>query len=95
MNKSDIDKLASLAKALGHPVRVQILNILGKSGECVTGDLSSQLPVAASTTSQHLAILRRAGLIQGSIDGPRRCYCVDKETLEQAKRLLSQLNSCC
>jgi ArsR family transcriptional regulator len=95
MNNTERAQLASFMKALGHPVRVQIVEILGRSGECVTGDLSSQLPVAASTTSQHLAILKRAGLIKGSVDGPRRCYCVDKKVLEEARALLSTLHGCC
>lgn len=95
MLKKDRENLARFMKALGHPVRVQIMQILGQSGECVTGDLSSQLPVAASTTSQHLAILKQAGLIQGTVDGPRRCYCVDQETLENARALLGKLHDCC
>ena len=95
MKKPEIENLARLMKALGHPVRVQIMDILGRSGECVTGDISSQLPVAASTASQHLSILRKAGLIHGKIDGPRRCYCVHKDTLDSARKLLSTLINCC
>jgi len=95
MQKPDIEKLAQLMKALGHPVRLRIMLILGESGECVTGDLSSQLPVAASTTSEHLSILRKADLIRGTVDGPRRCYCVNKATFETARKLLSQLDNCC
>ena len=82
-------------KALGHPVRVQIIEILGRDGQCISGDLSSQLPVAASTTSQHLAILKDAGLISGSVDGPRRCYCANISAIEEAKSLLKALSGCC
>ena len=82
-------------KALGHPVRVQIIEILSRDGQCISGDLSSQLPVAASTTSQHLAILKDAGLISGSVDGPRRCYCANKLAIEEAQKLLSSLSGSC
>ncbi len=95
MNKTDRQKLSAYMKALGHPVRVQIIEILGREGECFSGDLSSQLPVAASTTSQHLAILKQAGLISGTVDGPRRCYCVNKQVIDKARRLLSSLHGCC
>ncbi len=81
-------------KALGHPVRVQIIEILGREGQCISGDLSSELPVAASTTSQHLAILKEAGLISGTVDGPRRCYCVDSVALQEARQLITNLQSC-
>ena len=82
-------------KALGHPVRLQIVEILGCRGECVTGDISNRLPVAPSTASQHLTILRESGLIRGSVDGPRRCYCVDRESLESARKLLAGLDGNC
>ena len=93
MNKTERQKLSAYMKALGHPVRVQIIEILGRDGECISGDLSSQLPVAASTTSQHLSILRDAGLISGTVDGPRRCYCANKQAIEEAGYLLSALLS--
>ncbi len=95
MNKTERQKLSEYMKALGHPVRVQIIEILGREGRCISGDLSSQLPVAASTTSQHLAILKSAGLISGTVDGPRRCYCVNKQVIEDAQKLLSGLHGCC
>lgn len=91
MSKRDTEKLAGYMKALGHPVRVQIIRQLMKEGSCISGDISSQLPVAASTASQHLKILKDAGLISGSVDGPRRCYCVDTGKLHEAKRLLQDL----
>ena len=95
VNKTDRQKLSTYMKALGHPVRVQIIEILARDGQCISGDLSSQLPVAASTTSQHLAILKNAGLISGTVDGPRRCYCVNKQVIELAKKLLGSLHGCC
>jgi ArsR family transcriptional regulator len=95
MNKTERQNLSLYMKALGHPVRVQIIEILGREGECFSGDLSSQLPVAASTTSQHLSILKDAGLISGAVDGPRRCYCVNKQAFDEARQLLSGLRGCC
>jgi ArsR family transcriptional regulator len=95
MDRIERARLAKYMKALGHPVRVQIMQILGRKGECISGDLSDQLPVAASTTSQHLSILKDAGLISGTVDGPRRCYCVDEDVLEDSRALLNQLRVCC
>jgi ArsR family transcriptional regulator len=95
MNKTQRQKLSAYMKALGHPVRVQIIEILARKGECISGDLSSQLPVAASTTSQHLAILKDAGLITGTIDGPRRCYCTNPQAFDDARSLLANLHDCC
>jgi ArsR family transcriptional regulator len=74
----DDDTLAAMAKALGHPARIQILRHLATSDTCITGDLVDQLPLAQSTISEHLRILREAGLIQGEIDGPRTRYCINQ-----------------
>lgn len=84
-------RIAQLAKALGHPVRVRILRILAKRKTCVCGQLVDELPVAQSTVSQHLKVLKQAGLIQGEIDGPRVCYCVDPAALEELKQLVAML----
>lgn len=81
----DDARLAKLCKALGHPVRIQILRILMARGVCVCGDLVEELPVAQSTVSQHLKVLKEAGLVQGEIDGPRRCYCIDPDALAELK----------
>ncbi|WP_297091265.1 metalloregulator ArsR/SmtB family transcription factor [uncultured Draconibacterium sp.] len=80
-------KLARYAKALGHPVRVYVLQLLGKQSCCYSGDLSNELPIAKSTLSQHLKELKEAGLIQGEIEAPRVKYCVNKENWEEAQRL--------
>ncbi|MFO0947383.1 MAG: metalloregulator ArsR/SmtB family transcription factor [Planctomycetota bacterium] len=85
------DRLAELAKALGHPLRVRILRILAKRKTCVCGELVDELPVAQSTVSQHLKILKEAGLVQGEIDGPRICYCVVPKALEELKELVGDL----
>ncbi|MBX7166836.1 MAG: metalloregulator ArsR/SmtB family transcription factor [Pirellulales bacterium] len=85
------DRLAELAKALGHPLRVRILRILAKRKTCVCGELVDELPVAQSTVSQHLRMLKDAGLIQGEIDGPRICYCIAPRVMEELKDLVGRL----
>ena len=80
-------KIARYAKALGHPVRVYILQLLADQSCCYSGDLSQDLPIAKSTLSQHLKELRDSGLIQGEIEAPRIKYCVNKENWEEAKKL--------
>jgi ArsR family transcriptional regulator len=85
------DRLAELAKALGHPLRIRILRILAKRKTCICGELVDELPVAQSTVSQHLKMLKDAGLIQGEIDGPRICYCIVAEALDELKELVGRL----
>jgi ArsR family transcriptional regulator len=85
------EELALLAKAVGHPLRVQILRILEQRETCVCGDLVDVLPVAQSTVSQHLKVLKDAGLIRGEIDGPRVCYCIDPRVLRRFKVLIAGL----
>ena len=77
-------RTAGLAKALSHPVRIRILEILGARRGCICGGLVELLPLAQSTISQHLRELRDAGLIQGDVDGPRTCYCLDPKALAEA-----------
>jgi len=85
------DELAALAKALAHPVRVQIVRILARTEGCVCGDLVEQLPLAQSTVSQHLKVLKEAGLVRGTIDGPRVCYCIDPDGLRRLRTLVAAL----
>ena len=85
------EELASLAKAVGHPLRVQILRILAARTSCVCGDLVDELPVAQSTVSQHLKVLKEAGLIRGEVDGPRVCYCLEPRGLRRFKALVGGL----
>jgi ArsR family transcriptional regulator len=87
------EELATLAKALGHPVRVRILRILLDREECVCGEICRELPLAQSTVSQHLKVLREAGLIHGEIDGPRTCYCADPMRLRHLMVLLDGVAS--
>ena len=85
------DRLAELAKAFGHPLRVRIMRILTQRKNCICGELVEELPVAQSTVSQHLKILKEVGLIQGEIDGPRVCYCVDSAVVQKLKDLVARL----
>lgn len=82
---------ARIAKALGHPVRIYVLELLSKQACCYSGDLSEILPVAKSTLSQHLKELKNAGLIQGEIEAPKVKYCLNKKNWEKAKTLFKDL----
>ncbi len=84
-------KLARYAKAMGHPVRIYILELLSRQSCCYSGDLTEILPIAKSTLSQHLKELKSAGLIQGEIEAPRIKYCLNKEKWEEAKILLNKV----
>jgi len=81
-------ELAALTKAVGHPARVQILRLLLRRQTCICGDIVGELPLAQSTVSQHLKVLKDAGLIRGEIDGPRVCYCVEPRTLRRLRALV-------
>lgn len=85
------EELARYAKGLGHPARVKILRILARQTECMCGEMVAELPLAQSTVSQHLKILKRAGLIQGEIDGPRVRYCIASRVLRRLKGLIKNL----
>src|SRR5690242_16712115 len=85
------EELATLAKALGHPARVQVMRLLVRREACICGDIVDELPLAQSTVSQHLKVLKDAGLIRGEIDGPRTCYCVEPRTMRRLKALIGSL----
>jgi len=85
------EQLALLCKALAHPARIQIVQFLAGVNTCFCGDIVKQLPLAQSTVSQHLKILKEAGIVQGEIDGPRTCYWLSHDRLAQLKLLISQL----
>lgn len=84
-------ELATLSKAVGHPARVQILRLLARRNECVCGDIVDEVGLAQSTVSQHLKVLKDAGLIRGEIDGPRVCYCLEPRALRRLKALVGGL----
>ena len=83
--------LVRMAKALGHPARVAILRMLAASGDCQCSVIVDRLPLAQATVSQHLKVLKEAGLIRGTIDPPRVCYCVNPETVARLKSLIEEL----
>jgi ArsR family transcriptional regulator len=85
------EELAEFAKALGHPARVQILRMLVRESACVCGDIVDVLPLAQSTVSAHLKVLKEAGLIRGEISGPRTCYCVEPRAVRRLKALVGSL----
>jgi ArsR family transcriptional regulator len=85
------EELALLTKALGHPARVQIIRLLARRESCICGDIVDELPLAQSTVSQHLKVLKEAQLIRGEIDGPRVCYCLEPSTLRRLKALVGSL----
>lgn len=80
-------KIARYSKALGHPVRIHVLQTLSNQKCCYSGDLSEELPIAKSTLSQHLKELKEAGLIQGEIEAPKIKYCVNQENWKEAQEL--------
>lgn len=83
-------KIARYAKAMGHPIRMYVLELLSNQSCCYSGDLSETLPIAKSTLSQHLKELKDAGLIQGEIEAPRIRYCINKEYWAEAQRLFGK-----
>ena len=92
-------RLARMLKALGNPVRFQIVEFLAANTMCITNDIVRNTPLAQSTVSQHLKVLREAGLIHGEIEGPATCYCLDPEGFrwlnEQIGNWLAESNICC
>ena len=87
----DPDRLAAVCKALAHPARVRIVGHLKKLDQCICGDLVDALPLAQSTVSQHLKILKSAGVVRGEIEGPRTCYCLNPFFMKELKLLVDQL----
>lgn len=87
------NKIAKYAKALAHPARIAILQLLIKKQSCICGDIVDELPLSQSTVSQHLKELKEAGLIKGDIDGAKVCYCIDEKEWDSAKTYLSSFLS--
>lgn len=97
-------RAAQLTKALGHPARIAIIELLAERKTCICGDITQELPLAQSTVSQHLKALKTAGIIKGEIDGVRVCYCLDEEGIRELNTILTPLvnnlttainNECC
>lgn len=87
----DDHSLAMLCKALSHPARIRIVEHLKAVDQCICGEIVGILPLAQSTVSQHLKILKAAGLVLGEISGPRTCYCLDKERLALFKQAIARM----
>ena len=85
------ERLAELCRALGHPARIRILQLLRRTNKCVCGEIVDSMPLAQSTVSQHLKQLKSAGLVKGEIEGPRTCYCLDREQLDRFKETIANL----
>jgi ArsR family transcriptional regulator len=96
---SGFEDLASACKALAHPARLAILQTLAQRGTCICGEIVEVLPLSQATVSQHLKVLREAGLISGEVDGPRSCYCINASTLQalgqQLGHMFRSLEDCC
>ena len=89
--KMDTEKFAKIFKALGHPTRVMIVEHLIKINSCVCGEIVNIFPFSQSTISQHLKLLKESGIVHGEIEGPKTCYCVDLDVLNQFKKYVSNL----
>lgn len=100
-SKAD-NELADFSKAMAHPARVAILKVLAKRNECICGEIVEILPIAQATVSQHLKELLKAGLIKGTVSGPRSCYCINWNKFERFERTFGAFflkaksdNKCC
>lgn len=90
------NEVAEMAKALGHPARIAILQYLATQESCVCGSIVEEVGLAQATVSQHLKALKEAGFIQGSVDGVSMCYCINTAHINKVNGLLSSLlSSCC
>jgi len=91
----DQEKIARLAKALGHPARIAILQFLASQDSCFFGDIHDVLPIAKATVSQHLKELKEVHLIKGEIEMPKVRYCIDRDNCKSAKEMFGKLFSDC
>ena len=83
--------LARYAKAISHPARIAILRLLAQKGSCNCNEVVDEMPLSQSTVSQHLKELKNAGLIEGTIDGPKSCYCLNKEAIHEFEHEMNRL----
>src|SRR6185437_12008377 len=96
------NSIATIAKALGHPARIAIIEYLIKVDSCICGDIVNELPLAQPTISQHLKGLKNAGLIKGNIEGNSICYCIDEKAIQKLQSYFTKIsaglkkkNNCC
>ncbi len=85
------NRIAELAKAIGHPARIAILEVLLKRNTCICNDIVEELPLSQSTISQHLKALKEAGLIKGDIEGTSICYCIDEKVWKETQKVLNKM----
>ncbi len=90
-NELTTDEFAKICKALSHPTRVKILHHLKQINKCLCGEIVDMFPLSQSTISQHLKHLKDSGIIKGQVNGPRTCYCIDRDILEKYKNSVSSL----
>ena len=93
------ERLVLVFKALGNPLRMQLVRYMAEHPQCITGDLVAASHLAQSTVSEHLKVLREAGVVAGTVEGPARCYCLNEDTLrwlrEEVAALTQELETCC
>ena len=87
----ETEQFSKICKALGHPTRVRIVEYLKEEDQCICGEIVDILPLAQSTVSQHLKILKESGLVKGEIEGPRTCYCLDRTVMNLFKNKVNDL----
>ena len=88
-------KTVAMLRAIAHPARFRIVKLLAQRQACVCGDLVDELPLAQSTVSEHLKVLKDAGIVRGTIDGPNTCYCLEPEAIDWLKREFGALSDAC
>jgi len=88
-------RTVAMLRAIAHPARYRIIKLLATRQSCVCGDLVGELPLAQSTVSEHLKVLKDAGIVRGNVEGPNTCYCLEPEALEWLKREFGELRSSC
>lgn len=90
VKKKTPNNLALMCRALGNPIRMRIFKYLKDVDKCICGEIVDMLPIAQATVSQHIKVLKEAGLVKGTICGPSTCYCIDKEALKELKKMVKE-----
>lgn len=91
MKKNAKYDIGTICKALGNPIRMKVFKHLKDANKCICGEIVDILPIAQATVSQHLKVLKDAGLISGKICGPSTCYCINKKALKEFKKMVKEL----
>lgn len=92
--EEQLQETARLFKSLAHPARLQILKYLAETKTCITGDISEHLPLSRTTVNQHLAELKRAGLVSGTIEGVKTNYCLNSDAMVNLKKRFDEFMTC-